>query len=50
MMKGLYLVSTAVFWCAVAALWAIGLWLPGNQSHAQAEEKRYTLGEVATHN
>lgn len=50
MMKGLYLVSTAVFWCAVAALWAMSLWLPSNQSQAQAEEKRYTLSEVAVHN
>ena len=50
MMKGLYLVSTTAFWSAMATLWAISLWHPGNESQAKAEEKRYTLSEVAAHN
>jgi len=50
MMKSLYLVSTTVFWCAMALLWTAGILLPVDESQAQAEEKRYTLGEVAAHN
>lgn len=50
MMKGLYLVSTTAFWSTMATLWAISLWHPGNESQAKAEEKRYTLSEVAIHN
>jgi len=51
MMRGLYLSSTAAFWCVIATLWAVNLWMPGNDAlEVQIVEKGYNLTEVADHN
>ena len=50
MMKGLFLSSTAAFWCAIAALWVNSIWTSGDQTpEVKIVEKSYTFAEVAEH-
>lgn len=51
MMRRLFMVSTVLFWFAIAGFWAGSLWLSGD-SGAQAvaaEDPTYTLAQVAQH-
>ena len=51
MMRMLFLVSTTLFWAAVAALWALPAVLPGSDGAdtARAADPSFTMAEVARH-
>ncbi|MDZ7663320.1 cytochrome b5-like heme/steroid binding domain-containing protein [Thiohalophilus sp.] len=52
MMRKLFIVSTLLFWIAVAGFWAADVWLPepmGEGTSATAAGKHYTLAELAGH-
>lgn len=50
-MKSVYLISTLLFWLAVAAVWGISAWRrDGRQTSNEITEPRYRLEAVAAHN
>lgn len=53
MMRRLFIVSTAVFWLAVAALWSSALWRPEEPAAPApvpaATDKTYSPAELARH-
>jgi len=47
-MRKVFLVSTTLFWIAVAGFWSAPLWLPEN-SEPMAADRSYSLSDVAAH-
>ncbi|MBU6489898.1 MAG: cytochrome b5 domain-containing protein [Burkholderiales bacterium] len=51
MMRNFFILSTVMFWLAVAAFWAADAWLPSEapRPDSAAANKAWTLVEVAKH-